>query len=65
VIRIMVYVDCDGCGDPAGGIESLADTPSEARAIAKRNGFSRVRVNRKLQYRCPRCSPSQGGEHHG
>src|SRR5690348_15458779 len=55
MIRSMVYAACDGCGDPAGGDESFADTAVEARAIAKRNGFRRVRVDGKMEDRCPKC----------
>jgi hypothetical protein len=55
MIRSMVYVACNRCGDPAGGNESFADTATEARAIAKRNGFHRLRVGGKLEDRCPKC----------
>lgn len=55
MIRSMVYVACNGCGDPAGGDDSLADSAAEARATAKRNGFHRIRVDGKLEDRCPKC----------
>jgi hypothetical protein len=47
MIAKMVYVQCDGCGDPA----PMADDAKEARATAKSLGYIRTK-GRDI---CPRC----------
>ncbi len=51
----MVYVRCDGCGDPC----DLADDSTEARSIARWRGWQR-KGRRDL---CPKClgtAPADG-----
>jgi hypothetical protein len=56
VIRTLVYVGCDECGDPIGTGDDMADNAREARARAARLGATRVRRNGKLADLCHRCA---------
>jgi hypothetical protein len=56
VIRKLVYVGCDMCGDPIG--TDMGDDAREARAHARRAGGTRIRHGGRLFDLCHRCSPS-------
>lgn len=57
MIRTMVYVGCDECGDPIGGTNGMADDAREARVRARNAGAARIRRNGMLVDLCHRCKP--------
>jgi hypothetical protein len=40
IVRV-VYVRCDGCGQPCGNADDLRVTAAEARQLARRRGWVR------------------------
>lgn len=58
MIRHLVYVACDDCGDPIGGADDMADDAREARSRVAKD-FVRVRRGGKLVDLCRRRCASE------
>jgi hypothetical protein len=57
MIAHLVYVLCDGCGNPAGGTEDMRDDATDARKRAIQLGFVRVPSgDGRSKDLCPDCA---------
>lgn len=57
MIRRLVYVACDDCGNPIGDDSAMTDDAIGARIIAKRLGAVRIVRDGKRVDLCWRCKP--------
>jgi hypothetical protein len=55
----MHYVQCDICGDPAGGTDDMADDARQALKNAGHLGFKRRKHGGRMIDLCRRCRDVQ------